>query len=79
MKQGRAGNAEALLESRADHLTNNDAEFCYTFACVLGFLGKPEAAKWLQNAIVLCKDPKQLKLRALDQPEFEQVWRNATE
>jgi hypothetical protein len=39
MKQGRALEVEAILERRADHLTKQDPEFCFTFACVLGSLG----------------------------------------
>ena len=79
MKQGRREDAEAVLEMHNDDRTKQDLEYCFTFACVLGSLGKCDAIKWLQIAFDLSDDPTALKLRALEQPELEPVWRNESD
>ena len=76
LKQGDAVEAEAILDRYGDYRGKKSPEFCYTVACVLAALGKGDPIIWLLEAFRLSKDTDALKLRALDEPMLEKVWRD---
>ena len=55
-------------------------ELLFTGACILCAMGEMDFARSLiSDAITLSIDSNAMKLRALEEPELEPIWRNATE
>jgi hypothetical protein len=77
MKQGRALEARAALDKVPYTCA---AELLFTSACVLCATGELDLARSLiSDAIAFSIDPDAMKLRALEQPELESIWRSENE
>ena len=71
---GRTKEARETLLNVLDRFPLN-AAIRYNLACYECHLGRPFLAKrWLEKAFALA-DPKELRLKALDDPDLEPLWK----
>jgi hypothetical protein len=74
LKLGRIESAMAVAEEGVEK-NSHDAEFCYAGACIFAAANDLMAARtWLGEAFDCAKEPEELKLRALEQPELSELW-----
>ena len=74
-KLGNVHKAAVLLLHESGRFPES-AEVAYRVACLLAVLGRiAEARDWLSKAFELSLAPDKLKLRALEDPELEKLWR----
>ena len=74
-RQGRKEKAAVVLLHESRRFPQSEA-LAYDLAIMLASLNRmAEARDWLAKAFELADDPEKLKLRALEQVEFEKIWR----
>jgi tetratricopeptide (TPR) repeat protein len=73
-KQGHREQAVVILLRESGKFPQNE-QVAYHLALTLASLERiAEAREWLSLAVECAQEPDKLKLRALEQPEFEKVW-----